>query len=47
MTLPAAAALDKSKLTKVVGGFDEKIKIDVVKLSICLIISGSDYRMTE
>jgi ATP-dependent Lon protease len=35
------------KLPKVVGGFDEKIKIDVVKLRICLIISGSDYRMME
>ena len=40
---PEAAAPDKIKLPKVVGGFDEKIKIDVVKLRICLIISGSDY----
>jgi hypothetical protein len=47
MAIREATALRKVKLPKVVGGFDEKIKIDVVKLRICLIIDGLDYWKTE
>ena len=35
-----SVALWKAKLPKVVGGFVEKIKMDVVKYRFCLILGG-------